>query len=71
MKPNSNEISAISYVQLEELDAFLPTLEGPLTPWFTLILKHRLRLWWKHLDALDEFKDHKNIIRLTDCCTSS
>lgn len=71
LKPNSNEVSAISYVQLEELDGFLPTLDGPLTPWFALILKHRLRLWWENLDSLDQFKDHDKIIHLVDCCATS
>lgn len=68
IKPNSNEISAISYVPRDELDGYLPTLDGPLTPWFMLILKHRLRLWWDNLDDLDEYKEHEKILKLSDCC---
>nr|CAI5827713.1 unnamed protein product [Callosobruchus analis] len=63
VKPNPNEISEISFVPRDELDEYVPTLSGPLTPWFQLILKHRLRLWWDHLDKLDEIKDHKNILK--------
>ncbi|KAJ8948100.1 hypothetical protein NQ318_008453 [Aromia moschata] len=47
-----------------ELDEFIPTLNAPLTPWFQLILKHRLRHWWEHLNNLDEIKDHEKIVHL-------
>lgn len=64
IKPNPNEISEISFVPRNELDEYIPTLSGPLTPWFQLILKHRLRFWWDNLDNLDEIKDHENILKL-------
>ncbi|KAJ8972292.1 hypothetical protein NQ317_018626 [Molorchus minor] len=64
LTPNPNEISEISYVPRKELDEFIPTLTGPLTPWFQLILKHRLRFWWDNLNKLDDVKDHENILRL-------
>ncbi|XP_017769186.1 PREDICTED: isopentenyl-diphosphate Delta-isomerase 1 [Nicrophorus vespilloides] len=64
VKPNSNEISEISYVPRDELDNYLPSLSGPLTPWFDLILKNRLRLWWDNLENLEKCKDHKNILQL-------
>lgn len=64
VKPNPNEISEISYVPRNELDEYIPTLNGPLTPWFQLILKHRLRLWWDCLNDLDEIKDHDKILKL-------
>lgn len=64
--PNPHEISEISYVPRDSLDSFLPTLEGPLTPWFQLFLKHRLRLWWDHLGNLNEFIDHDKILDLRD-----
>lgn len=67
LKPNSNEVSAISFVPRSELDAFIPTLNAPLTPWFALILKNRLKLWWDNLDDLDQFKDHKKILNLGSC----
>lgn len=64
LKPNPKEISAISFVPRNELDAYLPTLEGPLTPWFSLILKHRLKLWWDNLNNLEQFKDPTKIHKL-------
>lgn len=30
----------------------ISTLNGPMTPWFRLILKHRLKFWWKNLHRL-------------------
>ncbi|KAJ8926021.1 hypothetical protein NQ315_009876, partial [Exocentrus adspersus] len=64
VKPNSNEISEISFVPRNELDDYIPTLSGPMTPWFQMILKHRLRFWWDNLDNLEEIRDHKNILKL-------
>lgn len=63
VKPNSNEISEICFVPRKELDDFIPTLTGPMTPWFQLLLKHRLRFWWDNLDNLEEIKDHSNILK--------
>lgn len=65
INPNPNEISAISFVPLKEFDEYLPTLPK-LTPWFKLITKHRLKLWWKNLDDIDEFKNHDKILKLED-----
>ncbi|CAH1162953.1 unnamed protein product [Phaedon cochleariae] len=64
VKPNPNEISEISFVPRNELDDYLPQLNGPFTPWFQLILKHRLRYWWDNLNNIDEIKDHQNILEL-------
>lgn len=64
VNPNPNEISEISFVPRDELDEYLPTLSGRLTPWFHLILDHRLRLWWDNLDNLDQFKDHQKVVKL-------
>lgn len=66
INPNPEEISEISYVPRDEFDEYLPTLSGPLTPWFDLIVKHRLRYWWDNLNNLDEIIDHKNILHLKD-----
>lgn len=63
VKPNPNEISEISYVPRNELDEYIPTLNGPLTPWFQLILKHRLKFWWDNLENISEIKDHEKILR--------
>lgn len=64
VKPNPNEISEISFVPRKELDEYIPTLTGELTPWFRLILKHRLKYWWDNLDDLKEIVDHENILKL-------
>lgn len=36
---------------------FLPTLEGPITPWFNMIRRHRLKLWWDNLHRLKELTE--------------
>lgn len=64
LKPNPNEISEISYIPKEHMNTFIPTLNSTLTPWFELILKHRLVGWWNNLDKLDQFIDHKTIHKL-------
>lgn len=64
VKPNPNEISEISFVPRKELDEYIPTLTGELTPWFRLILKHRLKYWWDNLDDLEEIVDHDKILQL-------
>ncbi|CAH0550592.1 unnamed protein product [Brassicogethes aeneus] len=66
IKPNPNEVSEISYIPRNDIDSFIPTLNSNLTPWFALILKHRLKLWWDNLNNLKEVVDHKNILKLTD-----
>ncbi|KAK9877508.1 hypothetical protein WA026_018617 [Henosepilachna vigintioctopunctata] len=63
LKPNPDEICEISYVPRDEVDNYIPTLSGPLTPWFSLILKHRLKLWWDNLDDLNQFMEHKKILK--------
>lgn len=64
LKPNPDEVSEISFVPRTEFDDFVPTLTGQWTPWFSLILKHRLKYWWDNLDKLEEIKDHKKILKL-------
>lgn len=63
INPNPNEISEISFIPREEFNQHLPTL-GTLTPWFQLIAKHRLKLWWDHLDKLEEITEHETIEHL-------
>lgn len=64
VKPNPNEISEISYIPFEHMNTFVPTLGASLTPWFQLILKYKLCSWWKNLDTIDSFVDHKTIHKL-------
>lgn len=58
LSPNSNEISDIRYVSQRNYKQEIESLPGPLTPWFKLILKHRLPLWWSDLTRL---KNHENL----------
>ncbi|XP_041969472.1 isopentenyl-diphosphate Delta-isomerase 1 [Aricia agestis] len=61
VKPNSAEISEYCYVPKNEFNAFIPTLEGPMTPWFNMVRRHRLKLWWDNLHRLDELKETDKI----------
>lgn len=67
VRPNPNEISEISYIPKEHMNTFTHTLEADLTPWFSLILKHKLKIWWQNLDNLNNYIDHKNIHNLGQC----
>lgn len=40
---------------------FIPTLEGPITPWFNMIRRHRLKLWWDNLHRLKELAEPEKI----------
>lgn len=64
LEPNPNEIQTIRYVARDEIDEVLPALDGPLTPWFKIVYKHRLKLWWDNLDHVERVMDHKTIHRL-------
>lgn len=62
--PNPEEVSEVKWVGREELAPFLTHVKhtgGQITPWFNLITQNLLPLWWKNLDKLEEFKDHKTI----------
>ncbi|CAG9860223.1 unnamed protein product [Phyllotreta striolata] len=59
--PNPNEIAEVRYIGKNEVDSFVSDIKEPLSPWFRLILKEKLKFWWEHLDNLDAIKDHKNI----------
>ncbi|CAH1637813.1 unnamed protein product [Spodoptera littoralis] len=61
VKPNSNEISEYCFVPKAEFNAFIPTLEGPITPWFNMIRRHRLKLWWDNLHRLKELAEPDKI----------
>ncbi|KAM3960549.1 isopentenyl-diphosphate delta isomerase [Aphomia sociella] len=67
IKPNANEISEYCYIPKNEFNAFIPTLEGPITPWFNMIRRHRLKLWWNNLHRLKEIAEPEKIHRfITD-----
>ncbi|KAI8424946.1 hypothetical protein MSG28_006859 [Choristoneura fumiferana] len=61
IKPNSDEISEYCYVPKNEFNAFIPTLEGPITPWFNMIKRHRLKLWWDNLHRIKELTEPEKI----------
>lgn len=61
IKPNSDEISEYCFVPKSEFNSFLPTLEGPITPWFNMIRRHRLKLWWDNLHRLKELAEPDKI----------
>lgn len=63
LKPNLNEVSEVCYIPRNEINNILPKLKAPLTPWFHLIVKHRLGLWWDNLNNLDRYIEHKKILK--------
>ncbi|XP_058061475.1 isopentenyl-diphosphate Delta-isomerase 1 [Anopheles bellator] len=63
LKPNESEVSEVRYVSRKQLDHTISTLSAPLTPWFRLILQHRLPLWWDNLHQLKKFENHDSIER--------
>lgn len=66
VKPNSDEISEYCFVPKAEFNAFIPTLEGPLTPWFNMIRRHRLKLWWDNLHRIKELAEPDKIQKFID-----
>lgn len=65
LNPNPNEVSELRFVKRNNVNKEIATLNVPLTPWFNLILKHRLKLWWDNLHQLEKFEDLKNIQRFS------
>ncbi|XP_017880337.1 isopentenyl-diphosphate Delta-isomerase 1 [Ceratina calcarata] len=63
LDPNPDEVSELSWVSQDQINEFVKNLDSPLSPWFKLILKHRLPDWWSNLSALEEMKDHNTIQR--------
>lgn len=64
LDPNPNEVSEVVYVKREGISETLKNLEAPLTPWFKLILEHKLCFWWDHLYEIERFQDQKTIHKL-------
>jgi isopentenyl-diphosphate delta-isomerase len=61
LNPNPNEVSEVCFVPKSEFSSFIGNLKDPLSPWFKLIMKNRLNLWWDNLADLSKFHDHKRI----------
>lgn len=62
LDPNPDEISEIRWVSKSEIKDIEKNL-SPLSPWFKLILKHKLPSWWDNLHSLEKMQDHKTIQR--------
>ncbi|CAD6231950.1 GSCOCG00001668001-RA-CDS [Cotesia congregata] len=65
LDPNPDEISEIRWVSKSNINNFLNDCHAPLTPWFQLILTHRLPLWWDNLNSLHKVQDRDTIQRFT------
>ncbi|XP_053672606.1 isopentenyl-diphosphate Delta-isomerase 1 [Anopheles nili] len=59
LKPNDSEVSEVRYISRKELTETISTLDAPLTPWFRLILQHRLRVWWDNLHRIQKYENKK------------
>lgn len=66
LNPNPDEISEIHWVGRSEINDFVHKEMRPLTPWFELIYRHRLPLWWDNLNSLEKVQDHHVIHRFPD-----
>ncbi|XP_036323564.1 isopentenyl-diphosphate Delta-isomerase 1-like [Rhagoletis pomonella] len=65
LNPNENEVSEVRFVKRNEIDKAVNKFDAPMTPWFRLILKHKLKEWWDNLHQLKKFEDTKFIHRFT------
>ncbi|KAG8229661.1 hypothetical protein J437_LFUL008593 [Ladona fulva] len=67
IKPNPNEVMEVRLITRSGLVPFLESLSQKgikITPWFHLIVKTWLPLWWDNLHQLEKFQDHHTIHRL-------
>lgn len=62
--PNPNEVSEVVYIERMRAEETLKNLNAPLTPWFKLILEHRLLEWWDNLHEIHRLQDRQNIHKL-------
>lgn len=59
---NSNEVAEYAYVSKNALDGILRSEDRLLSPWFRLIARSQLPIWWDNLDILLEKDDAKPVI---------
>ncbi|XP_018018578.1 isopentenyl-diphosphate Delta-isomerase 1 [Hyalella azteca] len=67
LKPNPDEVQRVEYVSQKRFNDFMMGLKKndvPTTPWFNLICRNFLPVWWKNLSSLSDFKDHERIHKL-------
>ncbi|CAM9464178.1 unnamed protein product [Sphacelaria rigidula] len=66
VKPHPDEVDAVKWVSLGEMDAMMEDPANLWSPWFRIIVERFAREWWQHLsDALktDKYVDTVNIHR--------
>ena len=64
LNPNPEEVQAVEWVKKDDLQEFMEDLKSrnvEVTPWFKLITKNLLPLWWEQLDKIEELQDHQTI----------
>ncbi|CAM9097039.1 unnamed protein product [Hapterophycus canaliculatus] len=66
MKPHPDEVDAIKWVTLAEMDAMMTDHENLWSPWFRIIMERFARDWWLNLNEAintDKYVDTVNIHR--------
>ena len=64
IKPNIDEVMDTAWIKRTELADFLAEVQlrgGEVTPWFKHVSENFLPTWWKNLDNIQKFVDHKTI----------
>jgi isopentenyl-diphosphate delta-isomerase len=64
VKPNVEEVAEIRYMTLDQIRTMASNNDVQLTPWFDLIYKTWLPIWWNNLSNLKPFNDHKTIHKM-------
>jgi len=57
LEPNKDEIDELVFVPKAGLEQTISKFDAPISPWFKLIMKHRLKFWWDNLHQLEHCKD--------------
>ncbi|XP_050323421.1 isopentenyl-diphosphate Delta-isomerase 1 [Bactrocera neohumeralis] len=65
LNPNENEVSEVRYIKRTEIDETVSKFNAPLTPWFRLILRSKLKEWWDNLHNLNQYVDTNAIHRFS------
>ena len=64
LQPHPDEVNAVQWVSLDELQAMLKDTSLLFSPWFRLIVQKWLVTWWKNLDkamTTQAFCDYETI----------
>ena len=61
-KPNPEEVDAVKYVTLPELQSMMQPTSGLLwSPWFRILANHFLDKWWDDLDQTIQTDSHVDL----------